>query len=96
MANLDRLLRADVSEYVGRDDGAAWFRTISPVTSAEMLDWIDLGAEPGHESFDSAIRHRASQGLTLSSLLHAYRLGAATIWDELARLAETDEIERKR
>ncbi len=90
------MLRADVSDYVGRDDGAAWCRTISPVTSAEMLDWIDLGADPVQWSSDSAIRHRASQGLTLSSLLHAYRLGAATIWDELARLAETDEIERKR
>jgi hypothetical protein len=95
LANLDRLLRADVSDYVGRDDGANIVQDNIAAYLAEMLDWIDLGAEPGHESFDSAIRHRASQGLTLSSLLHAYRLGAATIWDELARLADTDEIDKE-
>ncbi|WP_197516324.1 CdaR family transcriptional regulator [Mycobacterium sp. E2497] len=61
----------------------------------EMLEWIDRGTDPGHHSFDSAIHHRASQGLTQSSLLHAYRLGAATIWDELARLADTGEIEKE-
>ncbi|WP_374022554.1 PucR family transcriptional regulator [Mycobacterium sp. HNNTM2301] len=64
---------------------------------AEMLAWIELGADPGHWDLDTAnrMRHRASQGLTLSSLLHAYRLGAAAIWDELAQLAVTDELDNE-
>ncbi len=64
---------------------------------AEMLAWIELGADPGHWNLDTAnrVRHRAGQGLTLSNLLHAYRLGAAAIWDELAHLAETDELEKE-
>ena len=95
MARVLTVLRSEVSDYVGRDDGGNTIQDNIASYLAEMLDWIDLGAEPGHESFDSAIRHRASQGLTLSSLLHAYRLGAATIWDELARLAETDQIEKE-
>lgn len=90
------VLRSEVSDYVlGRDDGGNTARDNIASYLAEMLDWIDRGAEPGHISFESAIRRRASQGLTLSSLLHAYRLGAATIWDELARLAETDEIDKE-
>jgi hypothetical protein len=89
-------LRSEVPDYLPGDDdsGEAAQDNIASYL-AEMLDWIDLGADPGHWSFDSAIRHRASQGLTLSSLLHAYRLGAATIWDELARLADTDQIEKE-
>jgi DNA-binding PucR family transcriptional regulator len=89
------VLRTEVSDYVGRDDGGNTIQDNIAAYLAEMLDWIDLGGEPGHQSFDSAIRHRASQGLTLSSLLHAYRLGAATIWDELAHLADTDEINKE-
>ncbi|MCV7174196.1 PucR family transcriptional regulator [Mycolicibacterium sphagni] len=89
------VLRDEVSDYVGRDDDGNTVQDNVAGYLAEMLDWIDLGAEPGHQSFDSAIRHRASQGLTLSSLLHAFRLGAATIWDELARLADTDEIDKE-
>jgi hypothetical protein len=89
------VLRSEVSNYIGRDDDGNTVQDNIAGYLTEMLDWIDLGADPGHWSFDSAIRHRASQGLTLSSLLHAYRLGAATIWDELARLADTDEIEKE-
>lgn len=89
-------LRSEVPDYLPDDvdSGETVHDNIADYLD-EMLDWIDRGAEPGHSSFDAAIRHRASQGLSLSSLLHAYRLGAATIWDELARLAETDEIDKE-
>lgn len=89
------LLRKEVPNYFPSDDDSG--ETVRDNIAdylAEMLDWIDRGTEPGHTSFDAAIRRRASQGLTLSNLLHAYRLGAATIWDELAHLANSDEIER--
>jgi hypothetical protein len=90
------VLRSEVSDYVlGGDDGGNTVQDNIASYLAEMLEWIDRGAQPGHISFESAIRRRASQGLTLSSLLHAYRLGAATIWDELARLADTDEIDKE-
>ncbi|WP_163910885.1 PucR family transcriptional regulator [Mycolicibacterium aubagnense] len=90
------VLRGEVSDYVlGRDDEGNTVQDNIAAYLDEMLDWIDLGGEPGDRSFDSAIRHRAGQGLTLSSLLHAYRLGAATIWDELASLANTDQIEKE-
>ena len=73
-------LRSEVFDYVlGRDDGGNTVQDNIASYLAEMLEWIDRGAQPGHISFESAIRWRASQGLTLSSLLHAYRLGAATI-----------------
>ncbi|OBI54482.1 CdaR family transcriptional regulator [Mycobacterium sp. E796] len=89
-------LRAEVPDYLpnGDDSGDAVRENIADYL-AEMLDWIDLGADPGHWNLESAnrVRHRASQGLTLSSLLHAYRLGAAAIWDELARLADRDELD---
>jgi DNA-binding PucR family transcriptional regulator len=90
------LLRKEVPNYFPSDDDSG--ETVRDNIAdylAEMLDWIDRGTEPGHTSFDAAIRQRASQGLTLSNLLHAYRLGAATIWDELAHLANSDEIERE-
>ena len=38
---------------------------------AEMLDWIDRGADPGRQSAT------APAGASLSSLAHAYHLGAA-------------------
>jgi hypothetical protein len=89
-------LRSEVPDYLpGDDDSGETAQDNIASYLAEMLDWIDRGAQPGHISFESAIRRRASQGLTLSSLLHAYRLGAATIWDELARLADTDEIDKE-
>ncbi|OBG54865.1 hypothetical protein A9X03_08660 [Mycobacterium sp. E1715] len=89
-------LRAEVPDYLPIDDdnGETVRGNIAEYLD-EMLEWIDRGTDPGHHSFDSAIHHRASQGLTQSSLLHAYRLGAATIWDELARLADTGEIEKE-
>ncbi|WP_197509221.1 CdaR family transcriptional regulator [Mycobacterium sp. E3247] len=89
-------LRAEVPDYLPVDDdnGKTVRGNIAEYLD-EMLEWIDRGTDPGHHSFDSAIHHRASQGLTQSSLLHAYRLGAATIWDELARLADTGEIEKE-
>ncbi|MEE6177863.1 PucR family transcriptional regulator [Mycobacterium sp. 050134] len=89
-------LRKEVPNYFPSDDDSG--KTVRDnITDylAEMLDWIDRGTEPGHASFDAAIRWRASQGLTLANLLHAYRLGAATIWDELAHLADSGEIERE-
>ncbi|PLV47669.1 PucR family transcriptional regulator [Mycobacterium simiae] len=90
------LLRTEVPDYLpSSDDSGESVRDNIADYLEEMLDWIDRGAEPGHPSFDSAIRHRASQGLTLSNLLHAYRLGAAAIWDELARLAATGEIDKE-
>lgn len=89
-------LREEVPDYLpNRDYRGETVRDNIANYLAEMLDWIDRGAEPGQVSFEPAIRWRASQGLTLSSLLHAYRLGAATIWDELARLADTDEIDKE-
>ncbi|OBI24823.1 hypothetical protein A5709_10105 [Mycobacterium sp. E1386] len=89
-------LRAEVPDYLPIDDdnGETVRGNIAEYLD-EMLEWIDRGTDPGHHSFDSAIHHRASQGLTQSSLLHAYRLGAATIWDELARLADIGEIEKE-
>lgn len=70
------LLRTEVPDYLpSSDDSGESVRDNIADYLEEMLDWIDRGAEPGHPSFDSAIRHRASQGLTLSNLLHAYRLG---------------------
>ncbi|BBY66835.1 PucR family transcriptional regulator [Mycolicibacterium helvum] len=96
MAKVFAELRGEISDYLlGRDDGGNTVQDNIAAYLDEMLDWIDLGADPGHRSFDSAIRYRASQGLTLSSLLHAYRLGAAIIWGELASLADTDEIEKE-
>jgi hypothetical protein len=89
-------LRKEVPNYFPSDDDSG--ETVRDNIAdylAEMLDWIDRGTEPGHTSFDAAIRQRASQGLTLANLLHAYRLGAAAIWDELAHLADSDEIERE-
>lgn len=89
-------LRNEVPDYLPRDDDSE--ETVRDNIAAyldEMLEWIDRGADPGRHSFDAAIRRRASQGLTQSNLLHAYRLGGATIWDELARLADADEIDRE-
>lgn len=89
-------LRGEVPDYLPiDDDNGETVRDNVAEYLDEMLEWIDLGTDPGHHGFDSAIRHRASQGLTQSSLLHAYRLGAAAIWDELARLADTGEIEKE-
>ncbi|OBH78355.1 hypothetical protein A5679_09320 [Mycobacterium scrofulaceum] len=89
-------LRAEVPDYLPIDDdnGETVRGNIAEYLD-EMLEWIDQGTDPGHHSFDSAILHRAGEGLTQSSLLHAYRLGAATIWDELARLADTGEIDKE-
>lgn len=90
------LLREEVPNYFpGDDDGSETVRDNVANYLAEMLDWVDRGAEPGQTNFDAAIRRRASQGLTLSGLLHAYRLGAAEIWEELARQASSDEIEKE-
>lgn len=88
-------LRSEVPDYLhSSGDSDETVRDNIANYLAEMLEWIDRGAEPDHINFDSAIRWRAGEGLSLSSLLHAYRLGAATIWDELARLAGTDEIDK--
>jgi DNA-binding PucR family transcriptional regulator len=90
------LLRSEVPDYLPADDyNGETVRDNIAAYLSEMLDWIDRGSEPRRSSFDAAIRHRAGQGLTLSSLLHAYRLGAAKIWDELAHLADTEEIDKE-
>lgn len=88
-------LRSEVPDYLYDDGSGETVQDNIANYLAEMLDWIDQGAEPGHTSFDSAIRRRASQGLTLASLLHAYRLGAAIIWDEVARLADAGQIDKE-
>ncbi|GAS89090.1 putative CdaR family transcriptional regulator [Mycolicibacterium brisbanense] len=90
-------LRADITDYLpSSGDSVESVRTNIADYLAELLDWIDLGADPAHWNLETAnrVRQRAGEGLTLSNLLHAYRLGAAAIWDELARLADTDEIDK--
>ncbi|MCX2711296.1 PucR family transcriptional regulator [Mycolicibacterium sp. J2] len=87
-------LRSEVPDYLHSSDNDETVRVNISDYLDEMLAWIDRGAEPDNISFDSAIRWRADEGLTLSSLLHAYRLGAATIWDELASLAATKQIDK--
>jgi hypothetical protein len=88
-------LRSEVPDYLhANHDSDQTVRDNISNYLDEMLEWIEQGAEPGHINFDSAIRWRADEGLTLTSLLHAYRLGAATIWDELADLAATDDIDK--
>lgn len=91
-------LATEVPDFLpSGDDGVESVRENIADYLAEMLDWIDLGADPGHWNLDTAhrMRHRAGQGLTLSNLLHAYRLGGAAIWDELARLADTNEVDKE-
>lgn len=60
----------------------------------EILDRIGGGPEPRPEGLDVFMRGRLDAGITLTSLLHAYRLGAAVIWDALAALARGHERQK--
>jgi PucR-like helix-turn-helix protein len=43
------------------------------------------------EAFRTSARNRASEGLPLADLLHAYRLGGRTAWEALVEAAEPEE-----
>ena len=61
---------------------------------ADVLDYMAGAPEPGPEALDPFMRAKFDAGITLTSLLHSYRLGAATIWDALAELARRDDKQK--
>lgn len=55
-------LHGEVPDYLpNNDDSGETVRDNIANYLAEMLDWVDRGAEPGETSFDSAIRRRAAK-----------------------------------
>jgi sugar diacid utilization regulator len=83
-ATLSPMVKQDVREFL-RFSAALWFRTLldgAPLTEADI-----------HVINDSA-RRRVHQGLSLTSVLRAVRLGSRELWQTLVELAADDRAAR--
>jgi PucR C-terminal helix-turn-helix domain/GGDEF-like domain len=57
----------------------------------DVLNLASGGAEPRPDALEAVMRKRAGDGITLTSLLHAYRIGVPILWKAFADLAKDDE-----
>jgi PucR C-terminal helix-turn-helix domain len=60
----------------------------------DVLNLVAGGPEPKHEALEGAMRQRAGQGITLTSLLQSYRLGVPILWQAFADLAKGNEKQK--
>jgi PucR C-terminal helix-turn-helix domain len=61
----------------------------------DVLNLASGGSEPRPDALEAVMRKRAGDGITLTSLLHAYRLGVPILWKAFAELAEGDEKKKE-
>lgn len=95
MARIAAALRAEIPGYrlgEGLSDEDLGHQISSYVT--DVIDHLGGAPEPAPEALDPFMRAKFDAGITLTSLLHSYRLGVATIWDALAELARRDDKQR--
>jgi PucR C-terminal helix-turn-helix domain len=57
----------------------------------DVLSLAGGGPEPSPEALETIMRQRADEGITLTSLLQAYRLGVPILWQAFADLAKSNE-----
>lgn len=57
----------------------------------DVLDLVGGGSEPKVEVLESVMRQRADDGINLTSLLHAYRVGVPILWQAFADIAKGNE-----
>jgi PucR C-terminal helix-turn-helix domain len=60
----------------------------------DVLNLAGGGPEPRPEALEMLMRQRAEEGITLTSLLQAYRLGVPILWGALADLAKGREKQK--
>lgn len=57
----------------------------------DVFNLVGGGTEPRPEALEKIMRQRADDGITLTSLLQAYRLGVPILWKAVADLASGNE-----
>jgi hypothetical protein len=57
----------------------------------DVLNLAVTGSEPRPETLELVMRQRADDAITLTSLLHAYRLGVPILWQAFADVAKGNE-----
>jgi hypothetical protein len=60
----------------------------------DVLNLAATGSQPRPETLEAVMRQRAGDGITLTSLLHAYRVGVPILWQAFAELAENNERQK--
>jgi hypothetical protein len=53
----------------------------------DVISLAATGSQPKPEALEAMMRQRADDGITLTSLLHAYRLGVPILWQAFADMA---------
>lgn len=88
-----RALRSDVPGY-GPSEGLDEADVRAALTSY-LLDVSDqIRGQPPRASaaVEAIMRQRAENGITLTDMLHSYRVGIALLWESLARLTADDAV----
>lgn len=60
----------------------------------DVLNLVGGGPEPEDQVLEAIMRQRADEGITLTSLLQAYRLGVPILWGAFADLARDNEKQK--
>jgi hypothetical protein len=95
VAQIAAALRADIPGY-RPGEGLSDEELHDQISSyfADVLDHIGGAPEPGPGALDPFMRAKFDAGITLTSLLHSYRLGVATAWNALAELARRNDRQK--
>jgi PucR C-terminal helix-turn-helix domain len=66
-------------------------RSVLTAYLMEVLEELEGGAGRGTTSaHEELMRRRANEGITLTNMLHSYRIGVSLLWEGLAEIAEGD------
>ncbi|GKT29063.1 hypothetical protein ADUPG1_001026 [Aduncisulcus paluster] len=84
-------LRAEVSAYsphgeLSDDD----IRDVLTVYLADVFHFLGGGPAVHSNAVDNAMRRQLDQGISVTDLLHSYRISASVIWDLLATQAKNN------